>query len=482
MSEAGFSAAWTSLAGGVFLAGFAVELHASNVAQGFLAALPFLAGVAQLAGAYLVEQRGVRRRSVALAGLFASRLLFLAVIPAVWWLLPGRPGAALTIYLVFAAGAYLLQGFANVAWLSWMSDLVPDGARGGFFASRNFMAGLVTALATVVGGWLAARHLGTALPRHAPYLLLFAMAGVLGLCGAASLARIRHADAPAAPSPEPFWAGLRAPLRSVHFRRFLVFNLCWMSSVHLASPFFQFYLLQDLQLDIDFLALTNTVATLSGLTSIRLWGALCDRYGSKPVLYVTLAFAAVVPAFYLVSTAENAYWIILSVQLMSGAAWAGLSLAAANLLLRLAPREKNSTYLSTFGALSGAGTALAPILSGIVSQAAAGWQVDIGGLHLYHFKFMFVVSLVARVASIFLLVRIPEPNERSAGEVVRALGSWRTVWSISGLELVHTYLIVPVQRRMLPPRPATGTRPLPPPEGGQIPERQALGKVPRRGM
>lgn len=461
MSEAGFSAAWAALAGGVFLAGFAVELKASNVAQGFLAALPFLAGVAQIAGAYFVEQRGVHRRSIALTGLLGSRLLFLAVIPAAWWLLPNRPGDALGVYLVLAAAAYLMQGFANVAWLSWMGDLVPDGMRGGFFASRNFMAGVVTAAATVAGGYVAAVKFGPHFPPLTGYLILFTVAGLAGLCGAWSLARIRRDPAPPPPQPGPFWASLREPLRHVNFRRFVVFHLCWMASVHLASPFFQFYLLEDLKLDIGYVALTNTVATLSGLTSIQLWGKLCDKYGSKPILFVTLSFAATVPAFYLVSTQSNAYWIILTVQALSGAAWAGISLAAANLLLRLAPREKNSVYLSTFGALSGIATAMAPIVSGFVSQAAQSWRIDFFGLDLYHFKFMFVVSLVARFASILLLVRIPEPNERKAVEVVRALGTWRTLWAVSGAELLHTYFVLPLQRRL----------PLRSPEGGQTKKR-----------
>lgn len=450
MREAGFSASWAALAGGVFLAGFAVELGASNVVQGFLASLPFLAGAAQIAGSYFVESRGIHRRSVALTGLVGSRLLFLSVIPAALYLLPENPAAMLGFYMAAASLAYLLQSFANVAWLSWMGDLVHESRRGAFFAARNFMAGLVTMAATFVGGQVAAGSFGPGWPPLSGYLILFACAGVLGLLGARNLALIKADPQPQRPTAAPFWRSLREPLRNAGFRKFLVFHLCWMSGVYLASPFFQFYFLQDLELDIGYVALTNTAATVAGLTSIQLWGALCDRYGSKPVLYVTLAFASLIPLVYVFTTRENYYWIGFGVNALSGAMWAGISLGAANLLLKLAPKEKNSVYLSTFGALSGLATAAAPILSGFISEAAKGWSVDVFGVHLYHFKFMFLASFVARASSILLLVRIPEREEHPTVEVVRALGTWRTLWAVSGGELLHTYFFLPLRRRLLP--------------------------------
>jgi len=56
--EAGFAAAWIALVSGPFIAGFAVELRAGPLAQGFLVSLPDLASIAQLVSAYFVETRG----------------------------------------------------------------------------------------------------------------------------------------------------------------------------------------------------------------------------------------------------------------------------------------------------------------------------------------------------------------------------------------------------------------------------------------
>lgn len=447
MLEGGLSAAWTSLAGGVFLAGFAVELGAGNIAQGFLAALPFLAGMAQIAGAYFIEERGASRRTVALSGLVLSRLAFFMVIPVALWLLPGRSSQMFGAYIALASAAYLLHGFANVAWLSWMGELVPDGQRGRFFGMRNLAAGFVTVAVTALCGQLAAQEFPDTFPRHTGYLIVFGIAAVCGLAGAGALLRVGY-EPPVLRRPRRnFLRSMTETLRKKDFRRFLVFHLCWMSAVYLSSPFFQFYFLQDLKLDVGTVALTNTVATIGGLTTIRLWGSLCDRFGSKPVLYVTLAFAANIPLIYVFTDRQNIVWVAMVMQGLSGVAWAGISLAASNLLLKISPREQNSIYLSTFGALSGLATAMAPILSGFILNAAQTWSFDIGGLHIYHFKIMFLASFVARWASVLLLIRIPEPNEQSPVEVVKALGNWRTLWAIAGLELVHTSLVLPIQRR-----------------------------------
>jgi MFS family permease len=449
MLEGGFSAAWVALAGGVFLAGFAVELQANNIVQGFLASLPFMAAIAQISGAYVIEAHGKSRRHVAIGGLLASRLTFLLVIPAAFLFLPVNRPLMLAVYVALACVAYLCQSFANVAWLSWMGDLVPDGQRGAFFGGRNLMAGFVTVLAVALGGQLAGYRFGD-LPSYTGYLILFAIAGGFGLLGAFTLSRVKTEPRVVIDRSVNFFRSMREPLKKKDFRHFLMFHLCWMSAVYLASPFFNFYFLQDLKLDIGFVALTNTVSTIAGLTTIQLWGSLCDRFGSKPVLYVTLSIASFIPLAYVFTNDGNIHWVAMTMQAVSGAAWAGIGLAASNLLLKLAPREKNSVYLSTFGALSGVSTALAPIAAGFVAEAAKSWTFTAGGLTLYHFKFIFLASFVARSASVLLLIRIPETDEHSATEVVRALGTWRTLWTVSGFDLVQAYFVLPLHRRLKP--------------------------------
>jgi hypothetical protein len=44
---------------------------------------------------------------------------------------------------------------SGVAWLSWMSGLVPEEIRGRFFGLRNSVLGLVTITVALAGGWFS---------------------------------------------------------------------------------------------------------------------------------------------------------------------------------------------------------------------------------------------------------------------------------------------------------------------------------------
>jgi MFS family permease len=452
--EGGLSAVWAALEGGAFLAGFAVALKANNIEQGLLAALPFLAGIAQIAAAYVIDVHGVRRRSIAVWGLLLSRICWLGIVPAALYLMPGQPDRMLIAFLMFVALGYLFQSFSSVAWLGWMSDLVPDGQRGVFFSTRNLLAGAVTIAGTAVGAVLIKIPGAVGWEGLSGYLFLFLIAGFSGIAGSLVLARIKYEPEPPPPvPPRVFLKSISKPLAETGFRKFLVFHVVWMASVYLAAPFFQFYFLVDGGLGVGYVALTNAVTVLTGLTSVQLWGVLCDRYGSKPILYVSFSMTAIVPLLYVFTNPANLYWSALAIQALSGVVWAGGTLASSNLLLKLAPRQRNSTYLSLFGALSGIVIAAAPVLSGYVIEAMRHVEMEFAGLRLHHFKFMFLASFVFRSLSLLLLVRVPEEGERRTSEVLRALSTWRTLWSVTGLELLRFHFVTPLWRRVSKKQP-----------------------------
>src|SRR3954452_5911404 len=82
-------AAWASMVGalygGVVLVGFALELGATAVHVGLLAAFPFLAQVAQLPAIALIERFGQRRKiaviSVGISRLMIGALAALVLLP-----------------------------------------------------------------------------------------------------------------------------------------------------------------------------------------------------------------------------------------------------------------------------------------------------------------------------------------------------------------------------------------------------------------
>ncbi len=447
LAEGGFAAVWVALTTGPFLAGFAVALQAGAFVQGLLVSLPFLASTAQLAGAWAVEVKGLPRRTTAIRGFLVSRFAFVLLAVAGAALLPAYGPAMLMATLILVAVSHLAHHFGHVAWLSLLSNGVPAAGRGGFFGARNLLAGTVSVAFTAAGGLVAGFDFGRPAAEHTGYLILFATAAVLGMSGVSAIRRIPPEPRPPAAARPALSQSVRQCLRDRDYRRFLVFYLCWMGAVYIASPFFNFYFLDAMRLDIGFVALAQTASTFAALTTVRIWGNMVDRFGCKPILTVTLSVATLIPLVYTFTTPANIHAVALGMQALSGAVWSGLSLAGYNFLLKLAPERNNATYLATFGTLSGLASGLAPLAAGAASHAFDGMAWTLAGIEMGRYQLLFLASFVARGAAAMLLMRIPEPAARSAVDVVRALGTWRTLFSITGLDLVYSYVLAPIYRR-----------------------------------
>ena len=119
-----YDAAWASLVGalygGVILVGFALELGASPAVIGLLAAIPFLAQLAQLPAVLAIERLRERRR-LAVAAVGAARLVIvsLALLP---WLLDARWGLAALVAAQLAIT--LLGAVAGCAINSWFHQFL----------------------------------------------------------------------------------------------------------------------------------------------------------------------------------------------------------------------------------------------------------------------------------------------------------------------------------------------------------------------
>lgn len=446
-----------ALTGGVFLTGFALRLGANDLVIGLLAALPLLATVAQVSGAYLVERVG-RRRAVCVGGASASRSVWVfalalpLLVPAVHGHnLPGT-AAAPWLLLAIAALSALLGSLGGVAWLSWMADLVPIGLRGRYFGSRNLVCGITSALATVSGGWLLDRFTSTGRPWG--FAALVAVAVVAGWTSVEFLRRVPEPTVPAEPSQGPFLRLVRLPFADPNFRRFVRFSLLWNSTVQFAAPFFTVYMLERLAVTYVEVASLATLSTIAHLVTIRGWGRLADQYGNRPVMLVTGALAAPVPLLWLVVDRGNFAWLAPAIHILGGAAWAGHGLAGSNLLLRLSPRTHNAVYLSTFAALSGVGSAVGPVLAGLLGVWLRSHAIWLGPLLLDHYQLIFACSFVGRVLTLPLLQRVDEPKQASVREVIRVLRTVRGVNTLMGVDTLVQFVMVTIRGRPVWSRPA----------------------------
>ena len=430
-----FANLYANLTGGVFLVGYALALKASEVQIGLLAAFSLLANIIQPFSTYLIELTG-RRRPLALVGGAFARLIWLVLIGASLYLASRKRLLYLSLWII--ALSQVGTAVNNLAWISWMADLVREEVRGRYFGLRNAALGVAALLATLAGGYLLdvwkAGH-----PRgEMDALRVLFFAGVV--CGVISLliqARIDEPPLQEGDNSHPFYQRLLLPFRDTNFRRFLLFTIAWNFAVYITAPFFSVYLFKTLKLSYTTVATYTVVSSLADLASAQLWGRLSDRETNKPILFLSSFFAALIPYGWLF-TSKDTFLLLGLLHLEGGLFWAGIRLCTGNLILKIVPAANRSIYFSTFNAVTGLVAVVAPVLGGFALKHLPGllrgrqpsWSP---------FLILFFVSSTLRLASLPLLAKVSEPHERSVWQAVRVIRNVRAFTTTMGFNLAYHF-------------------------------------------
>ncbi len=419
------SEAMGTLTAGVFLVGFAIELGASNLAIGVLAAVPFFVQLLQLPGVILVERLRLRRAvCVWASGIGRCFLLGAAATP----LLP--PEIAVPALVAALAIHQGLGAVSGCAWNSWMRDLVPPAQYGRFFGRRT---AATTALATALG--LLGSIFVEAWKRGEPgrgalgYGCLFAVSALVGLYGVYLLAITPEpAMAPVERRP-PVLELLSRPFRDGNFRRLIVFLAAWSFAVNLAAPFFTVYMLKTLAYPMTVVMALTIASQLSNLGSLSLWGALIDRFSNKAVLGVS---APLFLACMLAWTVTGQPWLhpfllpfLALLHIAMGIATAGVALASSNIAMKLSPEGGATAYLAATGVVTAVCASIAPIIGGSFSDFFAAHELAFqfvwkggGGevaLQVLGFKAWTFFFAFAAIVGLYSLHRLAGIHEIGAG-------------------------------------------------------------------
>jgi len=408
IGEGAFATVHIALTGGAFLTGYALMLGAGEIALSVLAALPFAAQFFQLAAAYLAE-RTHRVKTLAVSGQALGRTswLFAAVLP----FLPFAPGPyrLLAFLLFYAVSAAFLMMTYN-AWTVWMSDLIPTRLRGRYFGIRNTVVIAVNLVVSVAGGRLLdAFKAAGAEPQG--FAVIFSAA--VGAAAIASVFLLRQPTAfPPPPPAEPFWRRVLEPLADANFRRVLRFFAAWHFAWAVPLAFWTVYLLTYLRMSYFEIALFGGITSLTAAGGNRLWGAVADRAGNKPVLAICGAAIGCLPFLWIFTRPETIIivWII---PFLAGIFWSGFNLVAFTFPLALSPRPSRTYYIAAFGIVTGVATFAASTAGGILARVTSGYEWVIAGVTFAHYHLLFAISAAGRFLSLLLLRRLEE--RRAAG-------------------------------------------------------------------
>ncbi len=425
-----------SLLSGPLLVGFALLLGASNTGVGILSALGPATQVLQLPTVALIERWRTRKAICWWAACFA-RVAWLGVL-GIPWLVPARARPATLFGLLLLASA--LGSVSGAAWNSWIRDFLPEDVRTGAFARRMAIATAIGAGLSLLAG-LAVDRLGAGLGSPAGgYVIVLGAGATAALLGLVFLSRIPEPVMPPV-SHRPWGDIVRAPLRHREFRALVTFLATWTFAVNLSTPFFTVYLLRRLELPMSAVIAFAVLSQVTAALVLRAWGVMADRFSTLTVLRVSCAGFLLSVAGWPMLGLGQAPWLVLVgvavIHIIGGLTAAGVNLASGTIAMELAPRGSAAGYLATNALISGAASALAPVLAGLSADwlgtqrlsVTVAWTSTLTGgtglalrpLDLHGLDFLFVATVLVGLYAIHRILGVTERLVATRRVVLAAL-------------------------------------------------------------
>lgn len=449
--EAGYSSATAALTSGVILTAFALHLGASNLMIGVLASAPFLGQLLQ-APAVLMVERFRARKAIAVLSSIVGRSMLVVMALAVF--LP--PSLAIAA-LVF--GQFMLCGLGAIgscAWNAWMRDLAPQERLGAVFSKRTVYTTSVSLVAGLAAAFLLDRTAEGSGARDWAFASLYLAGCISGLISALVVSRMPETQMPSRAATASSLAGLlRAPFADSNFRRLIHFLVSWQFAVNLATPFFTVFIVRQLGFDMTFVMLLSVTSQMTNLLAVRSWGALSDRFAHKSVLAVAaptyvLSIVGMIGASQLGNGQAGMIYLV-ALHMLMGAAVAGVTLATANIALKLSPRGEATAYVATSALASSLAAGVAPILGGLFADFFAARRFElllrwtgpdgirlVSPVQLSSWDFYFLITGLLGLYALHRLSLVHEEGQIERREMIHQV--WfetrrvaRTLGTVSGL-------------------------------------------------
>jgi MFS family permease len=374
--DGGLSTVFSNITGGVLLSNFLFDLGASPVEIGMLASLPMLTNLLQPLGA-LLSNRTTSRRDYGLWIFLPSRLLWLLLVAGIVCVdrADAQPKQLVYLTLALLLTTNILGALGGASWMSWLAALVPRQLRGRYYSKRNIVSSLANLLCLPIGSFIVSNWHGTEIAGYGIALGIAILFGLVGL-GCQQLAIDINPQDYRSPAQqeEPLFAGLTAALADRNLVIFLIYFALWAFAVNLSTPFFNLYMLDNLDVDLNWVTLFSSIGTATNMLMLLIWGRVIDRFGSRRLLLGAGLMVVMMPLFWLLAglpQVQAQLWIYLAVfHVFWGGMWAAIDLGNNNIQIEIVPIEHHATFFAIAAAVAGISGALGTTMGGVLMQSA----------------------------------------------------------------------------------------------------------------
>lgn len=393
---------------------FARALGGNGFHIGFLGAIPagmlFVQFVSAVVANHLTYRRGL--------WISISVLQRLILVPAALGpvLAPDVPDTVwLWLFLLLSAANYAMLQFATPLWMSWMGDYLPRRGLSQFWGERHLWMQWAGAAALLGAALLLP---SSAHQMRSAFAVLTCVAAVLGVADVLIFFRVEEPPVTKLAETRLFTV-LAEPFRNRDFRSFISFMCFWHFAAMTGAPFISLYLLSVVGMSLSQLMLLWVFCWVGGAACAGRIGHMAEKFGHRPILVICTALKSInMLALIAVPLDANIAFVwLVPVFVVDSILNAGFAIATNGFMLTRSPKGNRTMFIA-------AGTALAGLVGGLTSLGcgAALSALESGtvvlGFHWNAFQMLFAVSVLLRLASVLLAVRIREPQSHGTRHVM----------------------------------------------------------------
>jgi MFS family permease len=326
----------------------------------------------------------------------------------------GHQLVLLTLAIIWVTN--ILEALGRASFFTWVAVLVPERLRGRYFGFRNSVVNLTNFIGVPLLGLAVSSWPGGSLSGFGAVLVLGIVLGIISLGFHFLMTdvnpKLLHV---AGEDTDQGASGGRvfSFLKDANFLRFLLYSGLWSFAVNVSAPFFNLYLLGDLNLDVSVVTLYGSLGAGANLLMLMFWGRLADRIGNRPLMLVVGILVGLTPLLWLeAGTAPIFLWVWFPLlHILAGATWAAIELCSANLMMSVTPLRNQSIYFAIAAAVPGITGAMGITVGGFVATLT-----NFGGLPT-----VFALSAVLRLFALLPLVFVQEQRSVHVRQLMRVL-------------------------------------------------------------
>lgn len=384
---------------------------------GIFSAMPSFVGIVQIFGAQWGRAFRSYKFFVAPGGtlwrLFHIPFIFL---PLIAMAAEAKFGIMAVCVLLSAISIHMTVPVYN----EWLSEMVPANSRGWYFSRRSIFITIVAATIGLLGGY-ALDYFKKTGQQGLGFSVIFGVGVVFGLASLIPYFMMadKHREVTVKVNFKEFVGNMLTPVKDRMFRRVLLFFGLFVAGQAFGGGLYDAYALESLKVDYTLLMQKNWAMALGNIAFVRMWGALADRYGNRPVLILLGLGLAITPGIWLIASPGHPYlWHILVFgHVYNGFIWGGVGVVQFNLLLATAKAEDRASYIGLAQALMAAVGGLSPLIGTYLFHglASSGWNVVLS------YKTVFATCMGIRLLSVFPLFRVREEGATDLKDTIKQI-------------------------------------------------------------